>query len=104
MVAARSAANKQILFVLMNSMTDLFFQSIIGEQAEKSAQVGRQLANKSGDKLWLSVADGMFAEIKERCGKHGEAEAARIEGMKAFNEMPEELKRRLTLDQNDGGV
>lgn len=81
----------------MNAMTDLFFQSIIGEQAEKSAQAARTLAKKSGDKLWLCVADNMFGEIKERCGKVPEARAAYKEANEAMKELPAALKQGLSM-------
>lgn len=102
MNAARSAANDQLLFIVMNAMTDLFFQSIIGEQAEKSAQAARTLAKKNGDKLWLCVADNMFGEIKERCGKNPEADAAYKEASTVLKALPEELKRGLIVGGSDG--
>lgn len=86
----------------MNAMTDLFFHGIVGEQAEKSAMAGRSLANRAGDNLWLCVANGMLGDVKERCGKIPEAEAARKEGASKLKDLPEALKRRLTLKANDG--
>ena len=82
----------------MNVMTDLFFQGIIGEQAEKSAQAARTLAKKGDNKLWLCVADSMYGEIKERCGKMQEAEAARREGMACLKTLPDDLKGKLTVE------
>ena len=104
MNAARAVANNQLLFVVMNVMTDLFFHGIIGEQAEKSAGAGRTLAKKSGDQLWLSVADNMYAEIKERCGKKAEADAARMEGITVLKTLPDALKRTLALEAQHGQV
>lgn len=95
-VAARTAANDQILFVVMNAMTDMFFHGIIGEQAEKSAQAARTLAKRSGDKTWICVANSMCGEIKERCGKMGEANAAYKEANEGWHDLPDELQRRLT--------
>lgn len=104
MQAAKAAANEQILFVVMNAMTDLFFQSIIGEQAEKSAQAARTLAKRSGDKLWLCVADNMYGQIKERCGKNTEAAAAYKEAIEALKEAPEGVRQRLKVEAHDGQV
>lgn len=101
MTAAKSAGNNQLLFIVMNIMTDLFFHSIIGDQAEKSAQAGRTLAKRGGNNLWVCVADSMFGDIKETCGKPAEAHAARQEGMGLLQGLPKGLKERLTLEGND---
>ncbi|KXT13747.1 hypothetical protein AC579_10083 [Pseudocercospora musae] len=72
-VAAKAIGNSQLLCMVMNIMTDAFFHNIVGDQAEKSAKAGRTLALKSQDKLWTAVADGMYAETLERCGRFPEA-------------------------------
>lgn len=88
----------------MNAMTDLFFQGIIGDQAEKSVKAARSLARKGHDNLWWCVADSMFAEINERCGKPGEAAAARKEGANLLKGLPDSLKRKLALEASGGNL
>lgn len=85
-------------------MTDLFFQSIVGEQAEQSARAARTLAKKGGDKLWLCVADNMFGEIKERCGKNAEAAAAYKEAVEVLEGVPEAVRGRLMTDAYERGT
>lgn len=98
MNAAKGAGNNQLLFIVMNIMTDLFFHGIIGDQAEKSAQAARTLAKRNGgNDLWTCVADSMYGDIKETCGKHAEAHAVRQEALTMLNGLPEGLKQRLTL-------
>jgi hypothetical protein len=82
----------------MNNMTTTFFTGIVGDQAEKSARTGRSLAKKSHDRLWIAVADGMYGDIMERCGKPAEAEAARREAESLVMDLPEALKDTLQAD------
>jgi hypothetical protein len=94
--ASKAAANSQLLCILMNFMTNNYFgQKIVGDQAERAAGVGRALAKKSRSKLWMTVADGMYGEIMERCGKPSEAEAARREAQSLYADLPESLKEIL---------
>ena len=94
--ASKAAANSQLLCILMNFMTNNYFgQKIVGDQAERAAGVGRALAKKSRSKLWMAVADGMYGEIMERCGKPSEAEAARREAQSLYADLPESLKEIL---------
>ena len=92
--AAKEASNNQLLCIVMNLMTDTFFKNtIVGEQAEKAASAGRSLAKKTRNSLWTTVADDMFADIMERCGKPREAEAARREAQALVLELPEALRK-----------
>ena len=94
--AAKEASNNQLLCILMNVMTDLFFRTtIVGDQAEKSSQAGRTLAKKGRDRVWTCVADGMYGDIMERCGKAKEAAAARKEAAEFYPTLPESLRNQL---------
>ncbi|EME48280.1 hypothetical protein DOTSEDRAFT_124072 [Dothistroma septosporum NZE10] len=99
--AAKIALNNQLLCIVMNIMTDLFFHNIVGDQAEKSARAGRTLAKKSQDKLWTAVADRMYGNTLEKCGKTAEAAAVRREAQEAMERMPESLKVALLTEQMD---
>lgn len=94
-LAAKAVGNTQLLCIVMNIMTDAFFHNIVGDQAEKSAKAGRTLALKSQDKLWTAVADGMYAETLEKCGKKVEAEQMRREAEQSLQRLPLALKAAL---------
>lgn len=89
---AKMTLNNQLLCVVMNMMTTLFFSNIVGEQAEKSAKAGRSLAKKSKDKLWTAVADRMYADTLVRCGKSADAQQVRMEGEQTMQQLPSALK------------
>jgi hypothetical protein len=88
--------SSQLLAMVMNIMTDNYFRdSIVGDQAEKAANASRSLAKSARSKLWMAVADGMYGDIMERCGKPAEAEAARREAQSLYPELPESLRESL---------
>jgi hypothetical protein len=88
--------SSQLLCMVMNIMTDNYFRdSIVGDQAEKAANASRSLAKSARSRLWMAVADGMYGDIMERCGKPTEAEAARKEAQKLYPELPESLRESL---------
>ena len=97
--AAKIALNNQLLCIVMTIMTDLFFHNIVVDQAEKSARAGRTLAKKSQDKLWTAVADRMYGNTLEKCGKGAEAAAVRREAQEAMERMPESLKTALLIEK-----
>jgi hypothetical protein len=70
---AQEVVNNQLLCIVMNLMTDAFFKNIVGEQAERSAKAGRNLATKGRDPLWVAVADRMYAEYLEISGRDQDA-------------------------------
>ena len=95
--AAKRAQNKQLIYMLMNLMTASFFaDTIIGDQAEKAAHAGRQLAKGARSRLWTVVADSMYSDIMERCGKLAEAGGARKEAVNLYPALPEDLKEKLS--------
>ncbi|CAK3975635.1 uncharacterized protein RCC_04929 [Lecanosticta acicola] len=96
--AAKVALNHQLLCIVMNQMTNMFFKNIVGDQAEKSVRAGRTLARKSQNKLWMAVADRMYSKTLERCGKLDEAAAARHSAQEAMQALPESLKAAVLLD------
>lgn len=54
-------------------MRSRFFENVIGEQALKSARAASKQAQRSGNMLWQSVADGMLAQSYEVQGQREEA-------------------------------
>jgi hypothetical protein len=93
--AAQKVGNDRLLNILMNHMTHVFFANIVGRQAEQSAKVGRVLAKRSGDRLWMAVADRMFSETTEKSGNLAEAQNALQQGEQAMARLPVSLKTAL---------
>lgn len=85
---AQESGNTQFLCLTLSMMCSRFFSGVVGNQAEKSAQAASINAMKSGNVLWMSVADGMLANCYEVQGKMMEAqdtrEAAYKSAEKAF--------------------
>lgn len=54
-------------------MRSRFFENVIGEQALKSARAASKQAQRSGNMLWQSVADGMLAQSYEVQGQRDES-------------------------------
>lgn len=54
-------------------MRSRFFENVIGEQALKSARAASKQAQRSGNILWQSVADGMLAQSYEVQGQRNES-------------------------------
>ena len=91
--AAKVVCNTQLTGITLNFMSWKFFRGVVGDQAENSARASQKLAKKSGDNLWISVADGLLADTLEMQGKHEEAEAAAEEAMRIAEGLPEGLQR-----------
>jgi Cohesin loading factor len=70
---AQTTANTQFLCITLSVMCNRFFSNVVGAQAEKSAQAASVQAQKSGNILWRSVADGMLAQCYEVNGKASDA-------------------------------
>ncbi|KUJ19983.1 uncharacterized protein LY89DRAFT_467811 [Mollisia scopiformis] len=85
---AQTTGNTQFLCITLNVMCSRFFSGVVGDQAEKSAKAASVQAMKSGNVLWMSVADGMLAQCYEVQGKKVEAqmtsEQALMSAKKAF--------------------
>lgn len=74
---AQATGNTQFLCITLNVMCSRFFSNVVGDQAEKSAKAASVQAGKSGNVLWMSVADGMLAQCYETQGKMMEAQITR---------------------------
>ncbi|KAI1328812.1 hypothetical protein F5Y16DRAFT_368034 [Xylariaceae sp. FL0255] len=72
---AKILGDVQTLSIALNLMRAKLFQSIVGEQALKSAKAASTQAHRSGNKLWMSVADGMLSQSYEVQGQLSEAKA-----------------------------
>lgn len=83
---AQSANNTQLLGIALNLMRSRLFDSVVGDQAVKSAKAGRAQAQKAGNLLWMSVGEGMLAQTEEMQGQVEEAERLRQSGTLHANE------------------
>ena len=90
---AKTIGNAQITAMTLSVMSAKFFKGVVGEQAEKSARAGQNMAFKSGMKLWMSVSNGMLAETLERQGKRDEAERVRKAAVRIAGQMPRAVQR-----------
>jgi hypothetical protein len=83
---AQQASNTQYLSIALNVMRRRLFEDVVGEQALKSARAGSAQAKRSGNVLWMSVADGMLAQSLEVQGALEEARKTRENGRRLANE------------------
>ena len=83
---AQQTSNTMYLSIALNVMRCRLFENVVGEQALKSARAGSAQARKSGNVLWMSVAEGMLAQSFEMQGALEEARAAREAGVRLANE------------------
>ena len=74
------------LSIALSTMRQRLFESVVGEQALKSAKAAAAQARKSGNLLWMSVADGMLAQSYETQGFASEAAQALRSGVRLANE------------------
>lgn len=77
MTTAKRTSNTQLLCITLNVMSHRFFTDIVGTQAEKSSRAASHQAKRSGNKLWMSVADGGLASCLEIQQQLPEATKAR---------------------------
>ncbi|KAL6402393.1 hypothetical protein AUP68_14868 [Ilyonectria robusta] len=73
MGGSRATNNVLGAAVTLAIMRSRLFENVIGEQALKSAMAAAKQAQRSGNVLWQSVADGMLAQSHEVQGQHMEA-------------------------------
>ncbi|KHJ33930.1 putative cohesin loading factor [Erysiphe necator] len=73
---AKKTNNSQLLSITVTLMFSTFFVGRIGNQAENGAQAASRTAAKSGNPLWMSVADNLLAQCNELHGKTEDAKAA----------------------------
>lgn len=86
LAGAQHTCNTQCLSIALNTMRCRLFENVVGEQALKSARAGSAQAKKSGNILWMSVAEGMLAQSYEMQGALADAQASRELGIKLANE------------------
>lgn len=77
---AKQLGDIHSLSMALNLMRDRLFQNIVGDQALKSAKAAAQQAKKSGNVLWMSVADGLLSQSHEFQGDMAEAQKAWLSG------------------------
>lgn len=99
---AKTIGNAQITAMTLSVMSAKFFKGVVGEQAEKSARAGQNMAYKSGMKMWMSVSNGMLAETLERQGKREEAERVQVQALRLAGQMPR-MVQRFEGDERGGG-
>ncbi|KAI1117188.1 cohesin loading factor-domain-containing protein [Nemania sp. NC0429] len=76
---AKTLADVHTLSIALNLMRAKLFQSIVGDQALKSAKAASTQARRSGNTLWMSVADGMLSQSHE-------VQGAMLEAQKVWHE------------------
>ncbi|OIW29773.1 hypothetical protein CONLIGDRAFT_654231 [Coniochaeta ligniaria NRRL 30616] len=86
LTAATKLGNTHSLAMALNLMRARLFESVVGDQAMKSAKAGAAQAKKSGNLLWMSVAEGMLAQTYEVHGQIAEARMTRGDGIRLANE------------------
>jgi hypothetical protein len=79
---AQTTANTQFLCITLSVMCSRFFSNVVGAQAEKSAQAASVQAQKSGNVLWRSVAEGMLAQCYEVNGNAANAKFTMDQALK----------------------
>lgn len=70
---AKALGDVHTLSIALNLMRAKLFQNIVGDQALKSAKAGAAQARKAGNRLWMSVAEGLLAQSYEVQGQMVEA-------------------------------
>ncbi|TVY48017.1 MAU2 chromatid cohesion factor-like protein [Lachnellula occidentalis] len=83
LAGAQATVNTQFLCITLNVMCNKFFSNVVGQQAEKSAQAASIQAERSGNILWRSVADGMLSRCYEVQGKNVDAQTS-LENARQF--------------------
>ncbi|KAF4452669.1 putative SH3-domain protein Cyk3 [Fusarium austroafricanum] len=73
MAGSKSTNNVLGAAVTLSIMRSRLFENVIGEQALKSAMAAAKQAQRSGNILWQSVADGMLAQSFEVQGQQAQA-------------------------------
>ncbi|KAF6819757.1 75k gamma secalin [Colletotrichum sojae] len=74
---SKVTGNVHCLAIALSIMRYRLFDNVVGEQALKSARAASTQAKRSGNLLWMSVADGMLADSFEVQALFADAEGAR---------------------------
>ncbi|KAL2021495.1 hypothetical protein VTK56DRAFT_7128 [Thermocarpiscus australiensis] len=86
LTGSQQTNNTQHLSIALNIMRCRLFENVVGEQALKSAKAASTQARKSGNLLWMSVAEGMLAQNYEMQGAIDESRATFESGVRLANE------------------
>lgn len=86
---AQLSGNAQVTALTLILMSDKFFKGVVGDQAMKCAKAASHQARRSGDPLWLSVAQGMEAECLEIMGRTDDAKKIRDAAKKITTGLPD---------------
>ncbi|GAB7340557.1 hypothetical protein MBLNU457_6971t1 [Dothideomycetes sp. NU457] len=92
--AARKSSNHHLLTVIMNMMVVRFFTNTVGEQAEKSAEVGVKLAKKVQSPLWQAVANQNLSTTMELGGNMDRATSAKRAAQGAWEQVPDAIRQK----------
>lgn len=82
---SQKTSNVHCLSIALNVMRSQLFENVVGEQALKSAKAASAQARRSGNLLWMSVADGMLAQSQEAQGQFLAARATEESATKYAN-------------------
>lgn len=89
MSGSRETSNVLGAAVTLCIMRSRFFENVMGDQALKSARAASKQAQRSGNMLWQSVADGMLAQSydfqSQRDESQQEYQKATMEAKQAFS-------------------
>ncbi|OTA61078.1 hypothetical protein K449DRAFT_331520 [Hypoxylon sp. EC38] len=94
---AQSLGNVQTLSIALNLMRAKLFQSIVGDQALKSARAASNQAKRSGNTLWMSVADGMLAQSFDVQGQS-------LDARKAWEDATQYARQAFDMMRNENSV
>lgn len=94
---AQSLGNVQTLSIALNLMRAKLFQSIVGDQALKSARAASNQAKRSGNTLWMSVADGMLAQSFDVQGQS-------LDAQKAWEDATQYARQAFDMMRNESAV
>ncbi|ORY71618.1 cohesin loading factor [Pseudomassariella vexata] len=95
---SKALGDVQTLSIALNLIRAKLFQNIVGDQAVKSAKAGASQARKSGNVLWISVADNLLAQSYEVQGQMDEAQNSFSTAVQYANEA---IRRREDIDKHE---
>ena len=99
--AVKGNANTSVACVTFALLNQRLFAGVLGTQAEKSAQVTYDMAKRSGDKVWISVASGVMANMHDVHSRTQQAMEWRDAGLKIAEGLPKGLQR---VEERNGRV
>jgi hypothetical protein len=98
LAAARTVNNTQLISIALSLMCTVFFTNVIGEQAQKSVNSTRALADRSRNLLWRSVAAGLQEHTALRHSKEQAASFAAREVEEMTAVLPSAVKANFLVD------